>query len=403
MHRIRRLGQVARRGGALLRNRFDRRSFLARCNADPAALEAPLALYFADGPENLYQLHQWDRVLAALPWPVVVIVARPDTGRRVLAETSLPVWFAPGSSYLEELVAHGSLRVVTYVNHLPLNFRMLRFASPVHVHLGHGESDKDSSVTNQNKAYDRVLVAGPAARSRIARALREFDDAAHVREVGRPQLDLDYPGAPDWPDDGRTRVLYAPTWEGDRASMAYGSVASHGVALVRSLVDDPRYRVIYRPHPRTGVHDPAYAAADRRIRALLAQRGSDHLVDTGPYGWQWAFADVCVTDLSSVAYDWLATTKPMLVTVPVEPRTTLPPSLFLREVPRLPAADAPRAAAILDEPWPLERMRELSAAYFGDTDPGASTARFVAALEEALSLASVPLGPACADDPEAGR
>ncbi|QMW67560.1 CDP-glycerol glycerophosphotransferase family protein [Mumia sp. ZJ1417] len=399
MHRIRRLGQVARRGGALLRNRLDRRSFAARCNDDPAALDAPVALYFADGPENLYQLHQWDRVLAALPWPVVVIAARPDTGRRVLDETSLPVFFAPGSSYLEALVARGRLQVVAYVNHLPLNFRMLRFASPVHVHLGHGESDKDSSVTNQNKAYDRVLVAGAAARARIAGALREFDAAAHVREVGRPQLDLDYPGAPGWPDDGRTRVLYAPTWEGDRASMAYGSVASHGVALVRSLVDDPRYRVIYRPHPRTGVQDPSYAAADRRIRALLAERGSDHLVDTGPYGWQWAFADVCVTDLSSVAYDWLATGKPMLVTVPTEARTTLPPSLFLDEVPRLEAADAPHAAAILDRPWPRERMRELSEAYFGDTAPGASTARFVAALDEAIRLASVPVGPTSAAGP----
>lgn len=403
MHRIRRLGQVARRGGALVRNRLDRRSFAARCNSDPAALDAPLALYFADGPENLYQLHQWDRVLAALPWPVVVIVSRPDTGRRVLAETSLPVFFAPGSSYLEALVGHGALRVVTYVNHLPLNFRMLRFASPVHVHLGHGESDKDSSVTNQNKAYDRVLVAGPAARQRMAGALREFDDAAHVREVGRPQLDLDYPGAPHWPDDGRTRVLYAPTWEGDRRSMAYGSVASHGPALVRSLVSDPRYRVIYRPHPRTGVQDPAYAAADRRIRALLAEHGRDHLVDTGPYGWQWAFADVCVTDLSSVAYDWLATTKPMLVTVPTEPKATLPPSLFLDEVPRLEAADAPRAAEILDRPWPRERMRELAATYFGDTSPGSSTARLVAALEEAVSLASVPLGRASSDGPGAER
>ncbi|KAA1423691.1 CDP-glycerol--glycerophosphate glycerophosphotransferase [Mumia zhuanghuii] len=396
MHRFRRLARIAAQARTQVRNRLDRGSFAARCNTDPAALGAPVALYFADGPENLYQLHQWDRVLAALPWPVVVIVSRPDTGRRVLAETSLPVYFAPGSTYLEDLLAHGTLKTVLYVNHLPLNFRMLRFASPVHVHLGHGESDKDSSVTNQNKAYDRVLVAGPAARERVAGALREFDDAAHVREVGRPQLDLDYPGAPDWPDDGTTRVLYAPTWEGDRASMAYGSVASHGVALVSSLVADPRYRVIYRPHPRTGVQDPAYAAADRRIRALLSEHGERHLVDVGPYGWQWAFADVCVTDLSSVAYDWLATAKPMLVTVPTEPRTTLPPSRLLAEVPRLHAADAPRTAVLLDGDWPRDRMLALSEHYFGDTADGASTRRFQSALDEALRLADEPIGPASA-------
>ncbi|MBW9215802.1 CDP-glycerol glycerophosphotransferase family protein [Mumia sp. zg.B53] len=393
MHRIRRLASVARRGVATVRNRLDRGAFAARCNTDPAALEAPIVLYFADGPENLYQLHQWDRVLAALPWPVAVVVARPDTGRRVLEETAFPVYFAPGSSYLEDLVGRGAVRVVLYVNHLPLNFRMLRFARPVHVHLGHGESDKDSSVTNQNKAYDRVLVAGPAARERITGALREFDATTHVREVGRPQLDLDYPGAPSWPADGSVRVLYAPTWEGDRASMAYGSVASHGVALVASLVADPRYRVIYRPHPRSGVQDTAYAAADRQIRALLADHGDRHLVDTGPYGWQWSFADVCVTDLSSVAYDWLATGKPMVVTVPSEPRTTLPASRFLDEVPRLSAEDAPRTAELLDRPWPRERMHALSFHYFGETADGASTRRFTDALDEALRLADEPVGP----------
>ncbi|WP_370618822.1 CDP-glycerol glycerophosphotransferase family protein [Mumia qirimensis] len=396
MHRLRGMARIVSRASRQVRNRLERSTFASRCNSDPRALAAPVAVYFADGPENLYQLRQWDRVLTALPWPVVVVVSRPDTGRRVLAETSLPVFFAPGSTYLEDLLARGAVKTVLYLNHLPLNFRMLRFAAPVHVHLGHGESDKDSSVTNQNKAYDRVLVAGPAARERVAGALRGFDDAVHVREVGRPQLDLAYPGAPEWADDGTTRVLYAPTWEGDRASMAYGSVASHGVALVSSLVSDPRYRVVYRPHPRAGVQDPAYAAADRRIRALLAEHGDRHIVDTGPYGWQWAFADVCVTDLSSVAYDWLATAKPMLVTVPTEPRATLPPSRLLEEVPRLHAADAPRAATLLDANWPRERMLALSEHYFGDMSAGASTRRFVGALEEALRIADEPIGPASA-------
>ena len=60
---------------------------------------------------------------------------------------------------------------------------------------------------------------------------------------------------------GSARVWYAPTWEGDRPSIAYGSLASHGVAIIEALLADPSVRVIYRPHPRTG-----YASADASRR-----------------------------------------------------------------------------------------------------------------------------------------
>ena len=139
-----------------------------------------------------------------------------------------------------------------YANQVEQNFRMLRFAEPVHIQIGHGESDKGGSVSNQHKAYDYTFIGGPAGRERLARALYDFDADARIREVGRPQLDHDHPGAPDWTDDGRLRVLYAPTWEGDRASIRYGSLVSHGAAIIAALRADPRVRIIYRPHPRIG-------------------------------------------------------------------------------------------------------------------------------------------------------
>ena len=50
-----------------------------------------------------------------------------------------------------------------------------------------------------------------------------------------------------------------------------------------------------------------------------------HLANTdGPFGWQVDACDVCVTDVSAVAYDWLATGKPLLLTRPSEPRAELP-------------------------------------------------------------------------------
>ncbi len=316
------LRRSARLVAELLGNRLTAGRFAAEVGTNGPVPDDAVALFFAVGPENAYQFEQWRLPLEALATrrPVVVIVDRPDTGRLVLATSRLPVAFARGSGELETLVERHRIAAVLYANQVEQNFRMLRFAEPVHIQIGHGESDKGGSVSNQHKAYDCTFIGGPAGRERLARALYDFDADARIREVGRPQLDHQQAGAPDWADDGRLRVLYAPTWEGDRASIAYGSVVSHGAAIIAALRADDRVRVIYRPHPRTGRASAAHGAADAAIRAALAADGDRHLVDTGPYGWQWRFADHCITDVSAVAYDWLATGKPLVITEPAPRR-----------------------------------------------------------------------------------
>lgn len=380
-----------------LANRRAARSFAAECAADDERADLQVLVHFADGPENLYQLASWTRLLEQSTHRVGVLVTRPDTGRAVRGLTHLPVIFAPGSAELETVVGRHRPHAVLYVNHKDLNFRMLRFVGPVHVFLGHGESDKDYSTSHQTKAYDLTWIAGQASADRLRRRVRGYDVARWTRQIGRPQLDLAHPGAPDWPDDGTTRVLYAPTWEGDRPSMAYGSVASHGPVLIAALVADPRFRIIYRPHPRVGLHSSATAAADRTIRGLL--RSGRDLVDSGPYGWQWDAADVCIADLSAVAYDWLATGKPMVVTTPADPRVGLDESPLLAAVPRLEASSAGRIVTRIDEVLAGEvpaddvsDLSTLSAYYFGDTSPGASLTRFTAALDEAVSWGASPPG-----------
>ena len=112
-----------------------------------------------------------------------------------------------------------------------------------------------------------------------------------------------------------------------------------------------------------------------------------HLVDEGEYGWQWAFADACLTDISAVAYDWLATGKPLVITDPAEPRATRPPSPLLERLPLLPAAVAGQGLAWLRDrgmgrPASADApaVSELARLYFGDTADRGSTRRFRAAL-----------------------
>jgi hypothetical protein len=397
----RQLLQPVRSAGRLLRSASTRAvnqvagpRFAARVARRGPAPAGAVAVFFSGGPENLYQFEQWRRPLEELAAhrPVLVVVERPDTGEEILRSSGLPVVFARGSRALEELVTERDVRVVLYFDQLEANFRMLRFAAPVHVQIGHGESDKVSSVSNQHKAYDLVFVGGTAGADRLQAALRGFDAATRTVQVGRPQLDHGYAGAPDWAEGSGSRVWYAPTWEGDRPSLAYGSLASHGVALVEALLAEGDVRVLYRPHPRTGMASPVHRAADRRIRELLRSAGDRHLVDLGPYGWQWTFADACVTDVSAVAYDWLATGKPLVVTEPA-PTAFRPASPLLDRLPLLPASEAGHVRRALDarglgSSRTDVRLEELTHHYFGETADRASTARFLAAVETCYALSA---------------
>ena len=100
---------------------------------------------------------------------------------------------------------------------------------------------------------------------------------------------------------------------------------------MRSLLATGRHRVVYRPHPRTGLSVAAYRrpTGDRRAHraANRADAGAGHVVDIqGPFGWQVDAPTSCVIDVSAVAYDWLATGKPLVITRPAEPRAVLPGS-----------------------------------------------------------------------------
>ena len=382
---------IGARAVASLRGRREARRLLATRPAVPDGTVTAL-VYFPDLPVNLYQVNQWYEPMRRLAelHPVVVVSRKWAATARLLEECPVPVVHCDSIEDVERFIDRHPVRVVFYVNQNQQNFPAMRFAAPAHVFICHGESDKDYMSSNQLKAYDRVFIAGQAARERIRRKLIGFDET-HLVEVGRPQVDVHAAG-PALPRDGRRVVLYAPTTEGDVPSMRYSSVATHGVPLVRSLLSAGDVRLIYRPHPRLGSTVPAYRAAHEDVLRLIreanaADAGAQHLADlTSPFGWQIDAADACITDISAVAYDWLATAKPLVVTRPAEPRAELPESGLVRELALLDAADAGRAPEILDAAvrHPDASHAALVARYFGDTTPGASMERFLAACSRVV-------------------
>ena len=355
-----------------------------------------VAVYFADGAVNLYQMRQWYKPLAELAetWPVVVLSRVATGAQALLQESGLPVAFVPTVRDLEKYVADQDIRVVLYVNQNTRNFQMFRYGRRWHVFINHGESDKMYMTTNQFKAYDYAFVAGDAARERLARVLWNYDLAARTIEIGRPQADH-YSGVLPYTADERTVVLYAPTWEGDRPSAHYGSIVTHGEALATALLASRRHRLVYRPHPRSGVVDPAYGAANARIIAAIAAANAadptaQHVFDDKPdLGWQLAAADVAIVDISAMVYDRLAADRPLMVTRPVDPEAQVDTHGYLSACEWLDAGQAPDVIAetdrVLDDPEAVTRLAHWVRHYFGDTAPGAPTARFHDAIARLMT------------------
>ncbi len=382
---------VARRARREIRGRFDRIA-VDRVMAEREPLrpeEFRAALYFADGPVNLYQIRQWYRPFRELAGAVPTLVIAHDvtTTRILLEECPLPVLCAATMADIERWTADSPLDAVFYVNQNNENFSMIRLREPAHVFLSHGESDKDYMASNQLKAYDFTFIAGGAARNRLRRTLIGYDVDRRTIEIGRPQIDDPDPG-PALPDDGRTTVLYAPTWEGDRPSMTYSSLVTHGPRLVSRLARDRAYRVIYRPHPRTGTEDESFKLAHRAMSAALesanrSDRSARHRIDTGAaFGWQLGASDVCISDVSAVAFDWLTTGKPLLLTVPESADARLGPDNLVHHVPTLAPGEVDGIAdriRVARDFAGSAAGRQLARRYFGDTAPGAATRRFIAA------------------------
>jgi hypothetical protein len=352
-------------------------------------LEQRVVVFFPEPPRNLYQLEQWLAPLRALDQRhgVVVITQDSRTTARLRERTALPVLCVARTATLDGLLRGSRVALVLYVGHHPRNFQMLRYPRVAHVYVGHGESDKAVSASNQLKAYDRVFVAGPAAEERVLAELMWFEPARMVR-IGRPQAAArDFRPVPE-----RPTVLYAPTWEGAQPSMAYSSVPTHGEALVRSAVT-AGLRVVYRPHPRTGANHRETAAADAALRRMFDAddiRRTESIVDTDrPLDSAFSDADVLVTDVSSVAVEWLPTGRPLVITVPTGPDAAVPSSRLLETVPRLTATAASDAGELLVRCLTVDPEREERAAlvehYLGGVDRDESLARFLAACDDVLA------------------
>jgi hypothetical protein len=364
------------------------------------SLSAAVVVYFPDTRESLYQLRQWYGPIKALheKHPVVMIFQDSRTAKLARAESGLECLTIARYGAIDDLLSRSDVKLALYVNHSPQNFVNLRFLSLAHVHLAHGDGDKGVNVSNQLKAYDFYFVAGQAGIDRVAQYTMLYDAKQRTIAIGRPQLDFGPPAAPDERPSGvrLPTVLYAPTWEGAQPSMAYSSVASHGEVMVGALLASRRYRVIYRPHPLTGITDEAVGLADIRLRAMLrdaaaAEPAIGHRVDADcDFSQSAAASDILICDVSGVSVDYLPSGNPLIITEPADARVVPAETQLLRSVPRLTVGNAPAIVELVAEQLEVDPLRDerlqLVEYYLGDISPGAATRRFIDACERVMEI-----------------
>lgn len=281
------------------------------------ALSPRVAVYFSGPRGSTYQLNVWLETIDRLQLPTIIIVREAHHLDTMLACTT-PVVVLPTAQNVESLHLP-SLQVVLYPTTVINNNHMIRLRGVKHVFINHGDGDKSVTYSPLHRVFDEIWVAGQAACDRYL--LRgEGIRADQLRQVGRPQLaSITRAAEVERSAEDVVTVLYAPTWEGNFDDVNYSSVATMGPQIIEQLLNLPTpVRILFKPHPATGVRLPAAAESLRVIKRWLKSTPGHVLVASEPTALYDAFnaCDVLISDVSSVVADFLASRKPYLMTNP---------------------------------------------------------------------------------------
>ena len=314
-------------GQAVSKLNFDRLPHLLKDH------KPEFAVYYAALKGAEYQLGMWLPYLERLERPFVVITKNPATVPVIARLTSAPVVSVMEGSVgaLDRMVVP-TLRAAYYVQGSPGNAAFQRYRKLTHIWLNHGDSDKEANFHPRHATYDKLFVCGEQGVERYA--AHGIDIPRDKFElVGRPQVEkIEFRESATVP--ASPTVLYAPTWQGGRPSTSYSSLPI-GPDIVQALLERGA-TVVFRPHPLSyGI--PADKKQVLKIHDLLrrdaAASGREHVFgrsaekDLDVAGC-FNLSDALVTDVSSIASEYLASGKPFAMAA-----ITSGGEVFLREFP----------------------------------------------------------------------
>jgi CDP-glycerol glycerophosphotransferase (TagB/SpsB family) len=266
-----------------------------------------VVIYFYGSISNFYQIEQWLPIFEQLnkKYKVVFIFRNEAVYKYFISKYHYQSVFLNTLNDLNTFYKKNNFKVVLYVNNGVKNFQSLMCNKMFHIHINHGESEKESMHSNQAKAYDYVFVVGDKAIDRYKNYLINFDESKFIK-VGRPQLDFIEPI--NLEKSIKKIILYAPTWEATHDSMNYSSIDKFGVKLIEMLIDE-KYTIIYKPHPAVGTKKPKVKKEHEKIVSLLKEYEYGYIYDENINNI-FPIVDFAFFDNSSVMIDYLHFDKP---------------------------------------------------------------------------------------------
>ena len=251
------------------------------------------------------------------------------------------------------------------------------------------------TVSLRDLAGSRVVLnISPSVDTAVcATAVRSFNERATDLEdtkVLTVTADLPFAHARFCGAEGIENVTGTSTFRSDFPDV-------YGVRIIQAMVDHPRSRIVYKPHPRVAdSDDPAIRSQHRAIVAAVNQAASDdpsagHCVLEGADMLAVIpSTDVLIADVSSVSLDflYLKPGAPLVITDRRTDRSGLLAESPVASVCHVVDADSidqlsDDLRAVVTSSGDASR-RSIRDHYFDGLEPGESTERFWAELDSAI-------------------
>lgn len=272
--------------------------------------ECEVVVYFSGGVNSYYQIIQWQKTFEELNkrYKIIYIITDYEVYLKFVKEQNLEAIYIQDFTSLIEFYQENEFSISLYINNSLKNFQALRYSRGYHIHLNHGESEKESMRSNQSQAYDYVFTVGQRGKDRYEEYLLNFNQDKFIK-VGRPQLDyienLTIPKK-----ENQKVILYAPTWEATHSSMNYTSVATFGEKLVETIINDENLVLIYKPHSALGTRDDEVKSCNEKIVSLISKSQDSYIMNDEDINNVFTLVDFAFFDNTSVMVDYLHTNKP---------------------------------------------------------------------------------------------
>lgn len=150
-----------------------------------------------------------------------------------------------------------------YVANTANNNLLLRRAEGRHIFLGHGDSDKSSSMNRFFRVYDEIYVAGQAHIDRFLNA--DFDTSGmKFRIIGRPDTKNIFEGK--FNINKIKKIIYIPTWEGYCTEQNYTSLHIFD-ELIEKVSKNTNLPINAKLHPITGAVKKTYLDFENKSKS----------------------------------------------------------------------------------------------------------------------------------------